>query len=174
VHGTYFDAYLHFRSHSNTFQVALPDGTFLIMNGAHLGVSGFASASQPNLTPVLYDPSLPINQRMRELASTTIARLYHSESILLADGSVLVSGSDPRDPNYPQEYRHEKFSPPYLLSGAPRPSFEIGNRDWAYNGKYVIKVKATSMDKLRISLIGGEHSISPFSGHDNLTSIPRL
>jgi hypothetical protein len=138
--------------------VALPDGTFLIMNGAHLGVSGFASASDPNFTPVLYDPSLPVGQRMKSLASSTIARLYHSEAELLPDGSVLVSGSDPRDPNYPQEYRHEKFLPPYLLSGAIRPAMAVGNNQWAYGGKYVIKVKAVSMANVRISLVGATSS----------------
>jgi hypothetical protein len=138
--------------------VALPDGTYLIMNGAQLGVSGFASASDPNLTPVLYDPSLPVGQRMRELSSTTIARLYHSESSLLPDGSVIVSGSDPQDPRYPQEYRHEIFSPPYLLSGAQRPAFAVGNSDWAYGGKYAIKVKSPSMANIGITLIGAASS----------------
>jgi hypothetical protein len=141
-------------------QVALPDGTYLIMNGAQLGVSGFASASDPNLTPVLYDPSLPVGQRMRELSSTTIARLYHSESSLLPDGSVIVSGSDPQDPRYPQEYRHEIFSPPYLLSGAQRPAFAVGNSDWAYGGKYAIKVKSPSMANIGITLIGGKYLVS--------------
>jgi Domain of unknown function (DUF1929) len=126
------------------------------MNGAHFGVSGFASASDPNFTPVLYDPSKPVGQRMSNLASTNIARLYHSEAILLPDASVLVSGSDPRDPNYPQEYRHEKFSPPYLLSGLQRPAFAVGNNQWAYGGHYAIKVKSPSMLNLRISLVGGK------------------
>jgi hypothetical protein len=140
-----------------SLQVGLPDGTFLIMNGAHLGIAGFASASDPNFTPVLYDPSLPVGQRMRELSSTTIARLYHSEAALLPDGSVIVSGSDPEDPNYPQEYRHERFSPPYLLSGAQRPAFAVGNSNWSYGGTYAIKVKSASMLNLSISLVGGKN-----------------
>jgi hypothetical protein len=56
----------------------LADGTFLIINGAKQGVAGFASATNPNLVPVLYNPSLPIGGRMTELAATPIARLYHS------------------------------------------------------------------------------------------------
>jgi hypothetical protein len=136
----------------------LPDGTFIIINGAHFGVAGFASSRDPNLTPVLYDPSKPVGQRMRNLASTNIARLYHSEATLLPDGSVLVSGSDPRDPNYPQEYRHEKFMPPYLLAGLQRPAFAVGNNQWAYGVKYAIKVKSPSMANLRISLVGATSS----------------
>jgi hypothetical protein len=138
--------------------VALADGTFLILNGAHQGVSGFASASDPNMTPVLYDPSKPVGQRMRTLASTNIARLYHSEAELLPDGSVLVSGSDPRDSRYPQEYRHERFLPPYLTTVVYRPAFGAGNTNWAYGGKYGIKVKAISMANIRISLIGSTSS----------------
>lgn len=138
-----------------SLQVSLPDGTYIILNGAHIGVSGFASASSPNLTPVLYDPSLPVGQRMRELASTTIARLYHSEAVLFIDGTIIVSGSDPRDPNYPQEYRHEVFTPPYLLAGKQRPAFAVGNNQWNYGGQYAIKAKSPSMANLRFSLIAG-------------------
>lgn len=138
--------------------VSLPDGTYIILNGAHIGVSGFASASSPNLTPVLYDPSLPVGQRMRELSSTTIARLYHSEAVLFIDGTIIVSGSDPRDPNYPQEYRHETFTPPYLQAGLQRPAFAIGNNQWNYGGQYAIKAKSPSMANLRFSMLAGSSS----------------
>jgi hypothetical protein len=97
--------------------VALPDGTYLIMNGATQGVAGFGLANDPNHNAVLYDPSKPLNQRMTRLENTTIDRLYHNEAILLQDGRVLVSGSDPEnlDGKYAQEYRVEVFIPPYLM-----------------------------------------------------------
>lgn len=112
--------------------VGLPDGTFLIMNGAHEGVAGFGLASDPNLNAVLYDPSKPVNQRFTVMANTTIARMYHSEAILLLDGRVLVSGSDPQDPRYPQEYRVEVFIPPYLMGTPARPTFTVSSKDWEY------------------------------------------
>ena len=87
--------------------VALPDGTILIINGAQQGKAGFGSATQPNLNAVLYDPTLPFGNRFSILNSTTIARMYHSEATLLPDGRVLVSGSDPLDKNFPEEYRIE-------------------------------------------------------------------
>jgi hypothetical protein len=96
---------------------SLPDGTFLILNGALQGVAGFGLASNPNLGAVLYDPTQPIGSRMSILNNTIIARLYHSEATLLPDGRVLVSGSDPQTdfPNgtvkYPEEYRIEVTSP---------------------------------------------------------------
>jgi hypothetical protein len=95
---------------------------------------------------------------MFTLSSTTIARLYHSESELLPDGNVLVSGSDPRDPNFPQEYRHETFSPPYLLTGLQRPAFQPGSKNWAYGGTYAIKVKSPSMANIAITLLAATSS----------------
>jgi hypothetical protein len=85
----------------------------MILNGAHQGVAGFGLASDPNLNAVLYDPTLPRNQRMSILNNTIVARLYHSEAILLPDSRVLISGSDPQTdwPNgtvrYPEEFRIE-------------------------------------------------------------------
>jgi hypothetical protein len=111
---------------------ALPDGTYLILNGALHGVAGFGLAEDPNLNAVLYDPSMPVNHRFSIMATTIVARLYHSEAMLLPDGRVLVSGSDPQDGKHPQEYRVEVFNPPYILSGAAPPSFRIENRDWNY------------------------------------------
>lgn len=99
--------------------VALPDGTFMIMNGAQQGVAGFGLATEPNLGALLYDPTQPVNQRFSILNTTIVARLYHSEAALLPDGRVLVSGSDPETgfPNgtaiFPQEYRIE-VRHPYL------------------------------------------------------------
>ena len=140
--------------------VALPDGTYLINNGAHKGVAGFGLGSDPNLNAVLYDPSKPVNQRMTVMANTTVARMYHSESVLLDDGRVLVSGSDPEMPNntpYPQEYRIEVFIPPYLLSGKPRPSYSIStaNRDWAYGQSYQItNVQTPNGGPASVTLLG--------------------
>ncbi len=87
--------------------VPLPDGTVLIVNGAQKGKAGFAAATDPNLEAVLYDPSRPVGTRFSNVGSTTIARMYHSEATLLPDGRVLISGSNPADSNFPDEYRVE-------------------------------------------------------------------
>jgi hypothetical protein len=78
-----------------TLMVPMPDGTYMIMGGAQQGVAGFGLATEPNLQALLYDPSQPLNSRMSILNTTIVDRLYHSEAILLPDGRVLVSGSDP-------------------------------------------------------------------------------
>lgn len=118
-----------------TCMTALPDGTYLILNGGQQGRAGFGLATQPNYNAVLYDPTKPVNYRMTVMANTTVARLYHSEGVLLDDGRVLVSGSDPEDIRdfAPQEYRNEVFIPPYLLNGAPRPQVNnVSTLDWTY------------------------------------------
>ncbi|KAL8874385.1 MAG: hypothetical protein Q9174_000284 [Haloplaca sp. 1 TL-2023] len=137
---------------------ALPDGTYLIANGAEKGVAGFGLANTPNLNAVLYDPSKPVNQRMTIMANTTIARLYHSEAILMQDGRVLISGSDPQDGKNPQEYRVEVFEPPYYLSGLPKPSFTIQNKDWAYGQSVTVTVTSGNTGNMRASLMGAVSS----------------
>ena len=136
----------------------LPDGTFLILNGAHQGTAGFGLATSPNLNALLYDPSLPVGSRFSIMNNTTVARLYHSEAILLQDGRVMVSGSDPQDNVHPEEYRVEVFVPPYLLSGLPQPSYTIQNKDWAYGSTVSITVTSGSTASLRVSLLGAESS----------------
>ncbi|KAK1545521.1 WSC domain-containing protein [Colletotrichum paranaense] len=133
----------------------LPDGTYLINNGAQHGVAGFGLANDPNLNALLYDPSKKIGQRITVMANTTIARLYHSESITLLDGRVLVSGSDPEDGVNPQEYRVEVFKPPYLTSGKTRPTFTIANTDWTYGQQISVSLgHAPLHGDITVSLLG--------------------
>lgn len=136
--------------------VGLPDGRYLIMNGAYNGRAGFGLATSPNKGAVLYDPTKPAGARMTQLANSTIARLYHSEAVLMSDGRVLVSGSDPEDGVNPQEHRLEYFSPDYLLSGAARPTFSVASRDWAYGQAVpftLTSALAAGASSLRVSLI---------------------
>ncbi|KAI9891310.1 MAG: hypothetical protein M1814_002823 [Vezdaea aestivalis] len=137
---------------------ALPDGTYLIANGARHGVAGFGLANDPNFNSVLYDPSKPVNQRMSIMGNTTVARLYHSEAILLQDGRVLISGSDPQSKNFPEEFRNEVWVPPYLLSGLPRPSYTIANKDWSYGQSVQFTLTAGSSANITVSMMASEVS----------------
>jgi len=134
---------------------ALPDGTFLIVNGAKQGVAGFGLATNPNLGAVLFDPSKPVGSRFSVMATTIVARLYHSESMLLQDGTVLISGSDPEDGTHPEEYRVEVFKPPYALSGLQKPTFTITNTDWSYGQTVQITVNLFqgTTATMRVSLL---------------------
>lgn len=137
----------------------LPDGTYWIGNGAKAGVAGFGLANTPNLNAVLYNPSKPKGSRMTVMANTTVARMYHSEAITLLDGRVLISGSDPQDGVNPQEYRVETFSPPYLLSGKPRPTFQLANKDWVYGSSATFTLgNAPRNGQISVSLLGSVSS----------------
>ncbi|KAF3941488.1 hypothetical protein ABW19_dt0210445 [Dactylella cylindrospora] len=106
--------------------VLLADGKVLLINGgkSNKGAQGFDLASDPTLTPLIYDPNLPVGQRFTEYPASPIPRLYHSVALLLLDGSVLVAGSNPveqpiLEPNtqhpYVTEFRVERWTPPYLV-----------------------------------------------------------
>ncbi|KAL2271185.1 hypothetical protein VTJ83DRAFT_556 [Remersonia thermophila] len=137
----------------------LPDGTYLIVNGAHHGIAGFGLASDPNFNAVLYDPSKPLHQRMTVGANTTIARMYHSEAITLLDGRVLISGSNPEDGVNPEEYRVEVYLPPYLLSGKPRPTFTLAETDWEYGQEYTFTIGAPAQNgDITVTLLGSVSS----------------
>lgn len=134
---------------------ALPDGTYILLNGAMQGHAGFGLGNFPNHNAIMYDPSKPVNNRFSVMANTTVDRLYHSEAILLDDGRVLVSGSDPEDDRHPQEYRVEVFVPPYLMGSPVRPAINVTNKDWAY-GETVSFISTKSVAK--VSLLGAGSS----------------
>jgi hypothetical protein len=127
----------------------------MIMNGGQQGRAGFGLATEPNLNAVQYDPTKPVHARMSVMANTTITRLYHSEAVLLQDGRILVSGSDPEDVRFPQEYRVEVFLPPYLLTGATPPSYNISSTDIAYGGTTTLNITLPSGDfaNMKITLM---------------------
>ncbi|UJO20415.1 WSC domain-containing protein [Fulvia fulva] len=138
---------------------ALPDGTYLIVNGARQGGAGFGLATDPNLNAVLYDPTKPRGRRMTVMANTTIARLYHSESVLLDDGRVMITGSDPEDQKNPQEYRNEVFIPPYLMGNPARPAFNITNLDWSYGSSQTLSILSQGAGgAFRVSMMGAVSS----------------
>ncbi|CAK7337449.1 unnamed protein product [Dovyalis caffra] len=97
----------------------LPTGDVLMLNGAKRGCSGWGFAREPNLAPVIYYPRAKLGNRFRELKASAIPRMYHSSSVVLPDGKILVAGSNTNngyvyDAMFPTELRVEKFSPPYL------------------------------------------------------------
>lgn len=77
--------------------VLLPDGTVLWLNGCNSGAQGFELARNPTYAVLLYDPTKTLGTRWTQLASSTIARLYHSVALLLLDGTILITGSNPHE-----------------------------------------------------------------------------
>ncbi|KAK5146136.1 hypothetical protein LTR04_001109 [Oleoguttula sp. CCFEE 6159] len=101
----------------------LADGTVIFLNGGNRGAQGFGLARNPTFEALIYDATKPLGQRWSTGASTNIARLYHSVALLLLDGTLMVTGSNPvaqpvlqptaADP-YVTEFRVEIYTPSYL------------------------------------------------------------
>ncbi|KAF9527368.1 copper radical oxidase [Crepidotus variabilis] len=120
--------------------ILLPNGQVLNLNGARMGTAGYGNdawaighsyADVPVLEPALFDPAAQRGHRWTQdgLQQSTVPRLYHSSALLLPDGSVFVSGSNPnpdyavgQDVRYPTEYRSELFYPPYYNERRPQPN----------------------------------------------------
>ncbi|SCV67311.1 BQ2448_5957 [Microbotryum intermedium] len=123
--------------------IILPTGKILLLNGAGKGAAGYGRlswainesfAQDPVLRPALYNPSAPKASRFTTIGmpNTTIARMYHSTASLLADGSVVVAGSNPNgdvvtEENnstylFKTEYRAEKYYPSYFDKVRPKAS----------------------------------------------------
>ncbi|KAF8884137.1 copper radical oxidase [Infundibulicybe gibba] len=166
--------------------IILPNGKLFLVNGGLNGTAGYADktgqtpqgampfgmslASGPVGTPAIYDPTAPKGSRWSNagLATSKIARLYHSSAILLPDASVLIGGSNPNvDVNmttvYPTEYRAEIFYPPYFsVSARPMPTgipktlsyggdpFEINIPASSYSG-----TANTAAEKTTVVLVRG-------------------
>jgi hypothetical protein len=144
--------------------VTLPDGTFLIVNGCEQGYAGFDTCQMPATTAILYTPNAPLGNRFTVLASTTIARLYHSEAALLDDGRVVIIGSTPNAnsnfPNnlfaYPNEKRIEVYLPPYLSNGLAKPAITgLAVTKWDYGGAYTIlaTIPSSNAGAVKVALL---------------------
>jgi galactose oxidase len=108
--------------------VVLPDGKILITGGQRW--------AQPFTdTESVYAAELfdPVTKTFTELASAAVPRNYHSVSLLLGDGTVFTGGgglcryngtdTDPVGCHGTVDHPNgEIFTPPYLLTGAPRPA----------------------------------------------------
>jgi len=156
----------------------LPDGTIVWVNGAQEGAQGFGVAQDPALEVLLYDPNQPKGKRFTTGPKSTIARLYHSVALLLLDGTLLISGSNPveqpiltptkKDP-YVTEFRNEIYTPPYLQGNPTRPAnVVLSSKDLKANSsKFTIQFKAPAGAKtVKISLYhGGFVTHSVHMGH---------
>ncbi|CRG82812.1 hypothetical protein PISL3812_00158 [Talaromyces islandicus] len=150
----------------------LPDGTVLWLNGAEWGAQGFGDAKDPCYDALLYGPDEPPGQRWRTVAISKIPRLYHSVAILLLDGTVMVTGSNPAeqpilnpDPSnqftaYETDFRVEIFTPPYLSgdNASRRPlDIWISHEDLAADGSnfFISFTSREDAKSLQIALYHG-------------------
>lgn len=156
----------------------LADGTIIWVNGAQEGAQGFGVARKPALEVLIYDPEQPKGKRFTTGPSSSIPRLYHSVALLLLDGTLLISGSNPvempvltptaKDP-YVTEFRNEIYTPPYLQGNPTRPSaVQLSTKNLKANGStFKIKFTAPANSKaVKVSLYyGGFVTHSVHMGH---------
>jgi galactose oxidase len=87
----------------------LPDGSVLVTGGT--SAPGFSDPAGSVHAAEAWDPG---TGHWTLLASGQVDRVYHSTTILLADGRVLHAGSGD-GPGLPRQLTAELFSPPYLF-----------------------------------------------------------
>ena len=95
--------------------VLLPNKKVLVVNGTEKGKSD--AGQEPVLIAELYDPE---NESWVLLNEMEVPRFYHSNALLLSDGTVMTSGTDKEwnKGREHDEYRIEVFTPPYLMKGS--------------------------------------------------------
>ncbi|KAF2192656.1 carbohydrate-binding module family 18 [Zopfia rhizophila CBS 207.26] len=156
----------------------LPDGTVIWVNGANHGAQGFGIAGDPTLDVLIYDPAQPLGKRWSTGPKSTIPRLYHSVALLLLDGTLMITGSNPveqpilepttKDP-YVTEFRVEIYTPPYLQGNPTRPSdIQLSSKALKADGStFTIKFNApTAAKEVKVSLYyGGFVTHSVHMGH---------
>ena len=152
--------------------VNLLDGTVLWVNGAMKGAQGFGMADDPALTALVYDP---IFDTWYTAGTSTIARLYHSVALMLPDGTILITGSNPNEQplyedelepgdqynQFPTEFRNEIWTPLYLQgeSATLRPTnIEISKKSFRPGDKLTFHFKPAiplELEKVEIVLYTG-------------------
>ena len=117
--------------------IYLPDGTLWLGNGVGMGTAGYGDegwsfgqsyGQEPVYMPAIYNPNAPSGSRFTRtgLSASEHERMYHSTAILLSDGALLVSGSNPNKDvttvKWGTSYVVEKWYPSWYSSTRPEVS----------------------------------------------------
>jgi Concanavalin A-like lectin/glucanases superfamily/Galactose oxidase-like, Early set domain/Bacterial Ig domain len=119
-----------FRRTYHTLTV-LPDGTVLASGGS---TTSDGTILANGVVPAeMWDPDA---ETWSNLAAMQVPRLYHSTSLLLPDGRVLVAGGG-RASGATNQMSAEIFSPPYLFKGS-RPAISSTQSGLTYGNQFTI------------------------------------
>jgi hypothetical protein len=136
---------------TNVNAIFLADGSIFAAGGAR----GFKYNDPSRLEPV-YEGEIfePLIDRWSTVASMAVDRTYHSISLLLPDGRVLVGGGE-INPVPQLNYSLEVYSPPYLFKG-PRPVIEdVGSGRAGYDQDLFVQVdRPADITEARLVALG--------------------
>jgi len=117
-----------------------PNGKILIFNGGRYGRSR-RDIARPNMFGTAsevfcFDPTKPYGSRWEVFAKAANRRFYHSSSVFLPDGTSITMGTDEATYDRTTAYDHEaeRFTPPWLLDGSPRPVITSSPEGTIYYG----------------------------------------
>ena len=110
----------------------------ILPDGSVLAVGGGTNTSGSDLTKAVLAAERwsPATETWTTMARAALGRLYHSTSILLPDGRVLVAGGGDLN-GATNQTKAEYYSPPYLFKG-PRPSITAAPSVVEYNTAFFI------------------------------------
>ncbi|XP_022719232.1 aldehyde oxidase GLOX-like isoform X2 [Durio zibethinus] len=164
--------------------ILLPTGDVLIINGAELGTAGWELGRGPVTRPIIYRPSdNPPDWRFSVMSPSSRPRMYHSSAILLTDGRILVSGSNPHiyynftNVEYPTDLSMESFSPSYLSQEYDpiRPQILSLDEKIGYGGKYFwlsFKVhEYLTANALSVRIVAPSFTTHSFSMNQRMVSL---
>ena len=100
-----------------------------------------------------YDPAKPYGQRWEVFAKTPNRRFYHSAAVLVPDGTSIIMGTDEAtyDPTTAYDHEAERFTPPWLLDGSPRPVITASPENTvAFNTEFTIEYTGPRVDKVTL------------------------
>ena len=121
----------------------LADGTVLVTGGSRLVNDAVTAA----LNPEIWDPD---TEKWTVVSGFKWPRLYHSNSILLKDATVMIAGGG--NPGPVTNYNAEIFSPPYLFNddGSPavRPEITAAPEQGAYGQQITLLTQASEVAKV--------------------------
>jgi hypothetical protein len=142
----------------------LADGTVLVVGGEpQTGVAGGQGEVSNGVLPSeIWDPS---TQKFTTVASMAATRGYHTSTMLLPDGRVLVAGSGHASPGEPGQYSAQIYSPPYLFAG-PRPTISSAPTSATYSSNITISTPdAAQVKSVNLVDLGTSTHQMDFSQH---------
>ena len=141
------------RYHSNA--TICPDASVMIFGG-HIDVTSNAGSSLTSvLTPERYFAGM-----LTSMAPGVSSRNYHSTTLLLPDGSILVAGGEGRSSDY------ELFLPPYLACIYPRPVITASPPVINYTQNYSVTFSVPSGTVVQKAVLMRPGSVTHHTDYD--------